>query len=388
MITIAMRLNTILALAVFCTSCGAYGHNPDVSQIPASVPNPDAIPKTVDVENLRQIEALAGQLADKRVIFIGEVHDRLEHHQNQLRIIQALYARNHELSIGVEYFQKPFQPYLDDYIAGRISEREMLVKTEYFKRWQLDYRMVQPIFAFAREKHIPVLALNVPDEIHNKVFREGMKSLNSQELAQTPSNIQPASQHYLKRLKSIFDSHPTSNDFETFVEGVLLWDQTMADNAANYLKSHPHSRMVVLAGMVHVMYGDGIPERVDRLLDENKSVVLINGSEFRDYPGIADFQLATNDNLALPKAGKLGISIDDGSGSIRIVFFTPDSAAQAKGITVGDRIIALNGVKVASIPELKSILFDKQPGDRIQLSVQRESTSGSESDMQFDVLLR
>jgi len=388
MITIAMRLNTILALAVFCTSCGAYGHNPEVSQMPSSIPNSDAIPKTVNVENLQQIEALAGQLADKRVIFIGEVHDRLEHHQNQLRIIQALYARNHELSIGVEYFQKPFQPYLDDYIAGRISEREMLVKTEYFKRWQLDYRMVQPIFAFARENHIPVLALNVPDEIHKKVFRGGMNALSTEELAQTPADIQPASQHYLKRLKSIFDSHPTSNDFVNFVEGVLLWDESMADNAANYLASHPQSQMVVLAGMVHVMYGDGIPERINRRLGTDQSIVIINGIDFGNYPGVADYQLLVNGHVSLPKAGKLGVSVDDGSGSVRISFFTPDSAAQARGILVGDRITALDGVKVVSISELKSILFDKQPGDRIQVSVQRESASGPESDMQFDVVLR
>ena len=118
----------------------------------------------------------------------------------------------------------PSSTYLDDYIAGRIDEREMLIKTEYFKRWQLDYRLLQPIFEFAREKHIPVLALNVSDEIHNKVFRGGMKSLSPEERAQTPADIEPASEHYLQRLKAIFDSHPEGDDFATFVEGVLLWD--------------------------------------------------------------------------------------------------------------------------------------------------------------------
>src|SRR5665811_420869 len=107
---------------------------------------------------------------------------------------------------------------------------------------------MQPIFAFARKNHIPVLALNVSDEIHNKGFRGGMKSLNPLELAQTPKEIQPANEHYLQRLRLIFNSHPTGNDFATFVEGVLLWDESMADTAARYLKAHPQSRMVVLAG--------------------------------------------------------------------------------------------------------------------------------------------
>lgn len=345
------------------------------------------MPRSVDLGNQQQLDELTGQLAEKRVLFIGEVHDRLEHHQNQLRIIQNLYARYPDLAIGVEYFQQPFQSYLDDYIAGRIDEREMLKGTEYFKRWQVDYRLMQPIFAFAREKHIPVLALNVSDEIHNKVFKGGMKSLNSRELAQTPGDIQPASKHYLQRLKTIFDSHPPSNDFGTFVEGVLLWDESMADTAARYLKAHPQSRMVVLAGMVHVMYGDGIPERVNRRLGGNQSAVMINGNDFGNYPGIADYQLMTEGGMELPKAGKLGVSIADGSGGVRISEFNPGSAAQAAGIAVGDRIIALNGVKVANILELKSMMFDKQPGERMQVRVQRDHSTDSGGELQFEVVL-
>src|SRR5665811_481413 len=79
-----------------------------------------------------------------------------------------------------------------------------------------------------------------------KVFRGDMKSLNPLDLAKTPKEIQPANEHYLQRLRLIFNSHSTGNDFATFVEGVLLWDESMADTAARYLKAHPQSRMVCL----------------------------------------------------------------------------------------------------------------------------------------------
>jgi uncharacterized iron-regulated protein len=383
-----IRLTIILALAVCFASCGSYGHDRGDFLLSAPESGSNARPKTVDLGNRQQLDKLTGQLAEKRAIFIGEVHDRLEHHQNQLHIIQNLYARNPDLAIGVEYFQQPFQQYLDDYIAGRIDEKEMLIKTEYFKRWQLDYRLLQPIFAFAREKHIPVLALNVSDEIHNKVFKGGMKSLDPLELAQSPADIQPASEHYLQRLKAIFNSHPTSNNFDTFVEGVLLWDESMADTATRYLKAHPKSRMVVLAGMVHVMYGDGIPERLNRRLGGNQSTVMINGNEFGNYSGIADYQLVTGGGMELPKAGKLGVSIIDGSDGVRITELTPGSAALAVGLTVGDRIVALDGVKVANVPELKSIMFDKQPGDRMRVIVQRDHTEDARHELQFEVVLR
>ena len=388
-ITMTIKRTLILALAICCTACGLFEHDGQGGfQLPAPESSTGTEPKIFDLGNQQMLDELTGQLGEKRAIFVGEVHDRLEHHQNQLRIIQSLYARYPNLAIGVEYFQQPFQPYLDDYIAGRIDEREMLVKTEYFKRWQIDYRLLQPIFEFAREKHIPLLALNVSDEIHSKVFKGGMKSLSPQERSQTPDNIEPASEHYRQRLKTIFDSHPSSNDFGTFVEGVLLWDEAMADTAARYLNIHPQSRMVVLAGMVHIMYGDGIPERVNHRLGGNQSALLINGSDFGKYPGIADYLLVTEGHKDLPKAGLLGVSILDGVDSVYVSEFTSSSAAQAAGIEAGDHILVLNGVKVANMMELKAMMFDKQPGDRMQVAVRRNNAMGSKQELQFEVTLR
>jgi uncharacterized iron-regulated protein len=379
----------ILMLVACCAACGMFDRdNRSGFQLPVSETNSEIEPRIIDPNNQQMLDELARQLRDKRAIFVGEVHDRLEHHQNQLRIIQSLYARYPDLVIGVEYLQQPFQSSLDDYIAGRIDEREMLVKTEYFRRWQLDYRLLQPIFEFAREKHIPILALNIADEIHNKVFKNGMKSLSPQELSLTPDYIEPANAHYLQRLKSIFDSHPQGNDFETFVEGVLLWDTSMADTAARYLKAHPRSRMVVLAGMVHVMYGDGIPERVNHRLGGDQSALLINGSDFGKYPGIADYLLATEGNKELPKVGMLGVSIIDSKESVYVSEFTASSAAQAAGIELGDHILALNGKRVTNLIGLKAMMFDKQPGDRVRVAVQRNNVLGSQRELQFEVVLR
>jgi uncharacterized iron-regulated protein len=389
MFTITIKRTLILALAACCAACGFFEHG---SQGGFVLPVPESssgtVPRVFDLRNQQSLDELAGQLDEKRAVFIGEIHDRLEHHQNQLRVIESLYARNPNLAIGVEYFQQPFQPYLDDYIAGRIDEREMLIKTEYFKRWQLDFRLLQPIFEFAREKHIPVLALNISDEIHTKVFKGGMKSLSPEERAETPADIEPASEHYLQRLKAIFDSHPEGDDFASFVEGVLLWDSSMAETAARYLNSHPQSRMVILAGMVHVMYGDGIPERVNHRLGGNQSALLINGNDFGRYPGIADYLLVTEGDKELPKTGKLGVSVLDGAGSLYISGFTSDSAAQTVGIDTGDHITAINGVKLANMMELRAMMYDKQPGDRVMVDVSRNGGTNSERELRFEVTLR
>ena len=382
-----LRLTLILSLVAFSSACSnTQEHTRDTLQSAPSIPT--VTQKTYDLNGLIMRNSLIDQISDKRAIIIGEVHDRLEHHQNQLRIIKGLYERNPDLVIGVEYLQQPFQRYLDDYIAGRIDEREMLIKAEYFKRWQVDFRVIQPIFAFARENHIPILALNIADEIHNKVFKSGIASLGPEDMAQIPADIQPASQHYLQRLKRIFDSHPVGKSFENFVEGVLLWDESMADTATRYLQSNPKSQIVVLSGLVHVLFGDGIPERIDRRLGSKQTAILINGVDFDDFPDAADFQLVTQGSVELPKSGRLGISIMDGGGTIRVTEFTTDSAAQATGIQIGDRIVSLDGVNVGNIPELKSLMFDREPGELIQVGVQRNAKSKANKTLQFDVVLR
>ncbi|MFZ5524834.1 MAG: ChaN family lipoprotein [Pseudomonadota bacterium] len=385
-----MRLPLVLflALASFCASCASSDDNGLGLHLPVPKSASGGKPATFDLSDPRQVDELTGKLTEKRALFIGEIHDRQEHHQNQLLLIQNLYERYPYIAIGVEYFQQPFQSHLNDYIAGYIDEREMLVRTEYFKRWNIDYRMLQPILRFAREKHIPLLALNISDEIHHKVFHGGIKSLTPQDREHIPDDIQPIGRDYKERLKAIFNAHPEGNTFEMFVEGQQLWDETMADAAAKYLNQHPQTMLVVLAGLGHMMYGDGIPKALDRRLGGKYSAVAINGKQLGEYHGIADFILASSGGTALPDAGKLGISVDDSSRDVVITQLGSKGAARDSGINAGDRLLALDGIKVANFPEIKSIMFDKRPGDVVRVTVRREHLLDKDEELQFDVTLR
>jgi uncharacterized iron-regulated protein len=345
-------------------------------------------PVSYDLSDTEQVDELTGKLTGKRALFIGEIHDRQEHHLNQLRLIQNLYERNPYIAIGVEFFQQPFQSHLNDYIAGYISEREMLVKTEYFRRWNIDYRMLQPILRFARDNRIPVLALNISDEIHHKVFHGGIKSLTPQDRELIPDDIEPIGMDYKERLRAIFNTHPESNTFEMFVEGQQLWDETMADTAAKYLKQRPQTMLVVLAGLGHMMYGDGIPKALDRRLGGKYSAVAINGIQLGKFPGIADYILVSSGGTALPDAGKLGISVDDSSKDVVITQLGSKGAARDYGIKVGDRLLVLDGIKVSNFPEIKAVMFDKRPGDVVRVIVRREHLLSKDEELQFDVTLR
>jgi uncharacterized iron-regulated protein len=52
----------------------------------------------------------------------------------------------------------------------------------------------------------------------------------------------------------------------------VLWDETMAETIAKYLKNHPKSQVIVLVGKGHIIYNYGIPSRVERRLSDRNLV--------------------------------------------------------------------------------------------------------------------
>ena len=89
--------------------------------------------------------------------------------------------------------------------------------------------------------------------------------------------IDASDEYHRKSMENLFHGHGEGpNDFGRFYDVMLLWDETMAETIADYLKS-PVGRgmkMVVFAGGFHVGYGFGIPRRVFRRLPESYAIVL------------------------------------------------------------------------------------------------------------------
>ena len=223
----------------------------------------DPATRVLDLGALSDMSELIDRLADRRVVFVGENHDRYEDHLNQLAIIEGLRARGKPLAIGLEFFQQPFQPDLDAYIAGTIDEPEFLRRTQYFDRWRFDYRLYRPILRFAREHRLPVIALNLEAELTRKVGDVGLDGLSEAERMRVPAEIDRADSAYRTRIETAFKQHPAGmqGHFERFLDVQLLWDEGMAERGARYLADHPDQTLVVLAGGGHLEYGQGIPKR-------------------------------------------------------------------------------------------------------------------------------
>ncbi len=319
------------------------------------------------------LDKVISNVASSRVIYVGETHDDYAHHLTQLEIVRRLHAINPDIAIGMEQFQQPFQAIIDRYIKGELDEKGLIRETEWMERWKFDYRLYRPILSFAREHGIPVIALNLSQEIVAKVSKAGIDALSLEDKTKIPAEIDYSDKVYHERLKGIYEkhSHTDKQKFERFLEVQLLWDEGMAERAAEYLQSNPQHQLVVLAGSGHLMHGSGIPQRVSRRMPGERAIIL-PASDFTPEPGVADF-LVHDAGEKLPPVGLMGIYLAQTDDGVKVDSLVPEGAAKKAGVEKDDLIRSINGSVVKTITDLKLILMDSSPGDEISLELFRDN---------------
>ncbi len=342
-------------------------------------------PTALDVSLIQSLPEVIRQVADKKIIYVGETHDRYSHHLVQLEIIQMLHGMGKKVVIGMEMFQRPFQRALDDYLSGRIEERTFLKNSEYFKRWNFDYNLYRPILQFARAEKIPVVALNIQREITERVGKTGVDSLSEEEKKRVPSQMDFSDRAYRERLEKVFREHPSfeAKNFDFFHQAQILWDETMAESIDLFLKQNPDAQMVVLAGSGHLVHGSGIPQRAARRNGFDYAIVLNDGEPEK---GIAHF-IVNAGTVPFEGTPRLMVSLAEEKGPPMIQGFSHGSVSEKAGLQKGDRIFALDQVPVQGSDDLRIELLSKEKGERVKVKVLRKDPLGREREMEFEVVL-
>ena len=215
------------------------------------------------------------QLIQNDVIYLGENHNNPQHHVQQLELIQQLQQADANLAIGMEMFQRPFQPIVDRYLNREISEDELREQSEYDTRWGFDWNFYAPILRYARAKQLGAIALNTPEEITHKVAETGINSLEGSDFRYIPplAEIDLSNDKYRQATAEIYLQHVeagqgNSTDLDNFYAAQVLWDETMAEAIALHYHNNPQDKIVVLVGKAHVMNDYAIPDRVARRIKD------------------------------------------------------------------------------------------------------------------------
>lgn len=343
----------------------------------------ESTPSGGNTQSTKTFSDIVGQLTKHRAIYVGENHTSLSDHLLQLRIIEALHKKDIPLAIGMEMFPTSSQTTLDEYTLsdGKMNQQEFLKASDYFDVWRYDYRYYRDILNFAKKRKIPVIGLNIERKIVSKVFKDG----NTDGLSVPAKKALPADRDldmagYRERLQEIYSIHMGEahiNGAQSgFIQAQAIWDETMAENIANYLTTHPDRTMVVLAGSQHTRKDSGIPPRVSRRIPIPQASVLnlLNGSFPDNLPTIADYYFL-GEPVELPLSPKIGIVLntikEEEQTKLQIEQLSPHSNAASAGLLPGDILLAVNEIPISGMADLKIAMIDSTKGDSIDLKIRR-----------------
>lgn len=372
----------ILIILVISISCshgqknnlkGSHGMN--YKPIYDKISEQDVITKISKKQGVNVPEAVSIKdivySGDYRVLFVGEQHDSYAHHYNQLAVIIEMHKRYKHIAIGMEMFQKPFQKVLDNYIAGNISELEMLEQAEYFERWSFDYNLYKPILNYAKDNGIQIIALNVPTKITKKISSSGLDSLEMQEKEVIAKDIDFSNEIYKERLRKIFEMHASKLNFDYFYQAQLAWDETMAETAANFVSKSPDINLIVLAGNGHINHGYGIPDRFKRRVDAEAASIV---QDMAIVDAVADYLLFPED-LNIKPTPRLGAKLEVDKKGLKVQQVVKGSFAMKAGIKDGDILLKVNGRVLKKVSDLRLMLYKTQSEEDISLLLDREGAS-------------
>ena len=379
----------LLCLVTACSAPVRLMGNPENPYPRKTAPQPGTI-----VHLLTGIDVSLAQMLDvaqdARIVYVGETHDNPASHRLELQVLQGLAERfPGRLALGMEMFTTSQQPVLDEWVAGALDEKSFLKKSRWFVHWDMDFAYYRDLLTYARDHHIPLVALNADRKLVEAVRSKPLEQLSAEERAQLPEL--DFDDPYLRVMATeIFgDSSHAGLHLDGFLRAQILRDETMAAAVADYLKSPAGAdrHLLVLAGGDHVTHGVGIPRRAFRRLPV--SYLLIGGEEInlgpdkRDrimavdippFPMVPFNFLAYLDYETLPESGvRLGVMIEpapDGRG-LEVKKVLPGSTAEQYGLRKGDRLLSFDGEPLQESSDLIYAVKKKQAGQQGRVAIER-----------------
>ena len=128
--------------------------------------------------------AVAG---DARIVYVGEAHDNPASHRLELQVLQGLEELHPgRQALGMEMFPRSQQPIARP-LGRRGTGREDLPQgVSLVRNWHMDFDYYRDLLNFARDRKIPVVALNAEKSLVEAMRNKTPDQLNAEQQAQLP----------------------------------------------------------------------------------------------------------------------------------------------------------------------------------------------------------
>jgi uncharacterized iron-regulated protein len=318
-------------------------------------------------------------MARRDVVLLGEEHSDADQHSWQLHTLAALYTQHPRMVIGFEMFPHRAQPVLDRWTAGELTPEEFLRQSNWSEVWRFPPELYLPLFQFARIHRIPMVALNVDQQLTADIARKGWEGVppDRREGISRPAAASAEYRSFLfrvwrehERQAGSRDAAPTESSpaFGHFVDAQLTWDRSMAEGLANRIGGATEAGRTLAVGVMgasHLRHGHGVPHQL-RDLGVQKVGVLIPvnaGSDCEDLTaGLADAVFALAETRASkPRPPRLGVRLEQLGSQVALAEVMTGSLAERTGLEKGDIIAQLAGRPLSRMSDMIEAV-NRQPG--------------------------
>jgi uncharacterized iron-regulated protein len=240
----------------------------------------------------------AKSLAMQDVIYVGEEHRNHWHIEAALKLVRAIIDSGRQPMLAMEMFGWDGQAGLDEYLTDTTVVRDRFLTASHWEQnWGGAFEDYEPLVAFARNHHVPLLALNPPRPVVRKVATQGLKkAMDDPDMTAWGMKDERIVEDgayrevILKQLQLCHGGLP-EEAYERMYEASMFRDEGMAKTISEALRSasnHGPTKpgpIVSYTGGGHIQYQLPVPKRVLRKLSgEVKQITVYMASFTPEHP--------------------------------------------------------------------------------------------------------
>lgn len=189
------------------------------------------------------LDEMADALQHADVVFLGEEHDNTVAHGLQFDLTRKLYERRGSLVVTLEMFETDVRFVLEDYLAGKLSEKEFLAQSRPWPNYESDYR---PIVEWAKKNGVRVVAGNIPRPVARRVAYEGAGAVRH--IDGMPTELDAPHDEYLALFKEAMGGRrngPVSKRLYNWYTAQCAKDEVMAESILRWTGGQDTDPIVV-----------------------------------------------------------------------------------------------------------------------------------------------
>lgn len=219
------------------------------------------------------------ELERSAVVYLGEEHYNPHHIEAAIRLLSTFMADGLRPALGMEMFGWDGQKAMDRYLSHEGTDRSVFLdQAKWASNWGGAYENYEPLVLFAKDRQVPIRAMNPPKTLIRRVVKLGLTEAQAepewQQWGLSPAEIIDDPEYRAKILGQLRRCHGggAEADYQSMYEASMVRDEGMAQTVVAAVERMRHESpargplVLSYTGGGHIQYNLPVPRRVARRL--------------------------------------------------------------------------------------------------------------------------